>query len=632
MPKQILIPALLLLSPVFTWAQASYDAGLIPDSLKTHSHVVEREMDESFTVFSPSKATYKVHEVRTVLDPAGKGSLVFVQYSSSFSKLQEADINVFDAKGQPLQHIRQKDMQISGYGEGLVDDGKVTYFYVTAPSYPITVQMDYTVDYKGLLGYPSFNLDNVDRSIQHMQYVLTVPAAMGVRYKNHLTNLQPVTEAGQKDVRVYTWKAEGICAVREENSVLSNSSPEVMIAPTQFEMQDHPGDMSTWEQFGAWLYDLNKETYVLPDASKAFYRDMVAGATTDRDKARIIYNYLQKNFRYVSIQLGIGGWRSFPASFTENRKYGDCKGLSTYMKACLEAVGVKSYTADINAGPNQAPADPTFPINRFNHQILCIPEAGDSIWLECTSNRADFGVLGNFTEDRNALLVTENGGKLVRTPTSKAQENTSTTFAQIDLADDGSGKAVVSILSSGVYKFNRVNSLYEQNHDDQRKYLVDAMHFLPPDDFSVTLQKIDSPVLQANIRLSFEKVPDFTAGTKMFLFPRIYPIWTYNLPTVVRRTNDYYFSDPLISTDTTCYVLPAGYTVDNLPKGKAIESPILSYSSSFWYDPLKKAVFSSATLWLKTRDIPAKEYPRVKELFSRITEEEGEKIVINKQP
>ena len=69
---------------------------------------------------------------------------------------------------------------------------------------------------------------------------------------------------------------------------------------------------------------------------------MVKNATTDREKAAILYNYMQNNMRYVSIQLGIGGLRPFPASFVDDKKYGDCKALSNYLKSALDAVGVKS--------------------------------------------------------------------------------------------------------------------------------------------------------------------------------------------------------------------------------------------------------------------------------------------------
>src|SRR6185312_13501516 len=140
-------------------------------------------------------------------------------------------------------------------------------------------------------------------------------------------------------------------------------------------------------------------------------------------KARFLYNYLQKNVRYVSVQLGIGGYKPFPASFVDEKKYGDCKALSNYMLTLLKTVGIPSYCAVINAGTNAEPADPDFVNDPFNHIILCVPFKNDTTWLECTSATSPFGKLGSFTENRKALLVTEDGGKLVNTPRSTMQDN-----------------------------------------------------------------------------------------------------------------------------------------------------------------------------------------------------------------
>ena len=63
----------------------------------------------------------------------------------------------------------------------------------------------------------------------------------------------------------------------------------------------------------------------------------------------------------------------FPATFVDEKKYGDCKALSNYMRALLKAVDIPSYYALIRAGENEEPADFDFPHNNFNHAILCVP-------------------------------------------------------------------------------------------------------------------------------------------------------------------------------------------------------------------------------------------------------------------
>src|SRR5213076_654770 len=120
----------------------------------------------------------------------------------------------------------------------------------------------------------------------------------------------------------------------------------------QFSFYGSQGNLSSWKSLGEWLNGLYNGQDELPEERKAFQANLVKDAPGDREKVRLIYKYMQENFRYVSIQLGIGGLKPFPATFTDQKKYGDCKGLSNYMKASLKAVGIKSYVAIINSQYN----------------------------------------------------------------------------------------------------------------------------------------------------------------------------------------------------------------------------------------------------------------------------------------
>ena len=607
------------------------NASTLATALKEKAHSVKREEIINFEIRDIDEAKYTVHKVITVLDAEGEDELTFLQYSDQFRKLEDAEIKVFDAAGKMVNKYKMKEMKSQATGDGLVVDGKLYYFRVAAPSYPITVQFDYQFKYKGTLNYPDYRIVIPDQAVENSVYTATVPAALDLKFKAKNISLNPTIKDAGKN-KVYTWEAKNIPAIKyEEGAVSSESSyPAILIAPNRFSMDGNEGDLSSWKNFGMWYNSLSKGSINLSEASKARLKEMVKGASDDKEKMKIIYRYLQDNFRYVSIQLGIGGFKTFDANFVDLKKYGDCKALSNYMQACLDAVGIKSYAALINATYNKEPVDPAFPHNSFNHVIICVPGKKDSIWLECTSKSADFGVLGSFTENRNGLLITPDGGVLVATPKSKASDNTFNMITKVMLQEDASGKSESVLKTTGLYKESVIGNILDEKKDDQKEYLVSNLGFLQPDQFELNIDAGNDSA-KTTFKLSIEKIPEFSAGNKMFLNPRIYKIWNAHLPTFENRTKSFYFQSPFIKTDTTTYFLPENYTVENLPKNRDAQCEYGRFKSSYSYDEKANSVTSIAYLQLTQNVIPADKFKETKIFFGKVIEEFSEKIIIKKR-
>jgi hypothetical protein len=159
---------------------------------------------------------------------------------------------------------------------------------------------------------------------------------------------------------------------------------------------------------------------------------------------------MQNKTRYISVQEGIGGWMPISANQVDKVGYGDCKGLTNYTKALLDAVGVKSHYSVIWAGKEQRSVEKDFFGMQGNHVILNIPSEEKDIWLECTSQTMPFGFLGDFTDDRNVLVVTPEGGFIKRTTSYKDEINLQTIAATINLTEKGDVKASLKRVSKGL--------------------------------------------------------------------------------------------------------------------------------------------------------------------------------------
>ncbi|HLO82707.1 MAG TPA: transglutaminase family protein [Chitinophagaceae bacterium] len=605
-----------------------YRADKINDSLIKNANAVRRLDATEIEVIGSDKAVIKFHEIVTIMNEKSANELNFSFFTDKFHILEEAELKLFDAEGKQIERHTRKDLSSTASGSGLVEDGFVYYMRMGTAKYPVTVEKKYTLRYKGLLQLPGTFFSIPYQSVEKAVVTLKHPKSLQVNHKLYNTSITPVKTETANDI-VLVWEMKNIESVKYEGGSGSWTyhAPGIRFNINNIEMDGFAGDMSSWNSMGLWYNRLVKNTNRLKPEYQDQIKKLVASAKDDKEKITILYRYLQDNFRYVSIQLGIGGFRPFPADFLHEKKYGDCKGLSNYMEACLDAVGIKSYSAWIRAGSDQIWLDPQFPNDIFNHQILMVPLKNDSVWLECTSNYNDFNHLGSFTESRYALLLTENGGKLVKTPAGKAEQNQWNGYSKISINPDGSGNSESSFRLTGEYKYEMIG-LNMESPDNQKSYIINQYGFTHPDVMEIEFGDRKKELYQLNVRTGMEKVFDFKAGNKLFLKSRLYKIWSLKLDPQEKRKYDYLIEHPLSKSDTTLFVIPAGWTVEALPKNRSGSFQYGKFESRYWFDEATRTVYSALSLVINTKVIPASTYEESRKFFDLIIEDGNQKIVL----
>ncbi|MBC7849768.1 MAG: DUF3857 domain-containing protein [Chitinophagaceae bacterium] len=623
----------LIIAAMFASAQSKpqYAISLIPDSLKTGVNSVIREQTTSIIIKKPGKAVSSIRKVVSVLNEKAESELVFYEFFDRFRKIDDIEINIYDATGKYMKKSRKRDLHTESAGDGgsLIEDSKVIYAQLRTGYYPLTIEINYDIIYEGFLELLDFYPQTAEQSIQLKTYSITSDANNSIRYKNYRCDLKP-TKTANGAMITNLWQVKNVKPFEKEPGSAEDDVPRIRVSPTLFEMDDYPGDMTSWDSYGRWIVTLNNKINILPEDSKKFYRELVKNASSEREKVAILYQHLQDNYRYVSIQLGIGGHRPFPASFTEKKKYGDCKGLSNLMYAMLDAVNIRSHYTVINAGRKRTAADPSFPEDMFNHIILCVPQAKDTIWLECTSRTQPFATLGTFTENRHGVLVTEKGGVLAATPKSKAAANVMHSTSFVKMGEDGSGVVTVDIDHSG--EFSDISDFMLNGEEQNKKnYLINHVGFKQPDYLQISKKaKQESKAYTLHYDMEFEKVPEFSAGSKHFMNPRMYKFWSDALPKSEKRQSDYYLDFPLIQSDSTIYELPDGFIADNLPKAATLTSSLAKYESSYSFDAQKKQLITYCKLQIDYHIISPAKYDEMARFFSDVIKEQQQKIVVKK--
>ncbi|WP_426669485.1 DUF3857 domain-containing protein [Mucilaginibacter sp. McL0603] len=613
--------------------QELYKASGIPDSLKDDANSVVRYNLEEYNVLGPGKEIYTAHTIVTVLNEKGNHEAeISFPYNRKFSAVTAFEMRIYDATGNLIKKYHKSDLYehvAEGY-ESLVTDDRVKEIRHTIANYPTTVEMTYEIDQNSLIGLGDWGIQGPEQSIQNSTCKVSIAANSGFRYLNKNTFIKPQV-SDEHDKQVYAWTVSNLKAFKlEEGAMAWCVMPRIEFVQDKFEYYGLPGNISTWQTYGNWQQALNADVCNLSPQRVSEIKAMTDTIKTDKGKARFLYKYMQQNMRYVNIKLGVGGLKPFPAQFVDEKKYGDCKALSNYMHALLKAVNINSYYAKINAGENEEPATYSFPIDYSNHIILCVPFKNDTTWLECTSNTMPFGVLGSFTENRNALLITEDGGKLVNTPKSAAQENQFNSEAHIILDPEGGAKTQVKIFSTGEYR-ELYLAMSARKMDDQKEFLIRNLNIKQPSAFDFKSEKDENGAKEIDLSLEYDQFCDVKAGDKQFYRPSAFLLWSTSVPVLEKRKTNYYWDYPRIKTCSTTIDLPTGFEVETLPANASLKFTYGNYEINYVYNKDKNQVVSTAKFVLNNQVIPAAKYTEMQQYMDGIAKAQNKKLVIRKK-
>ena len=604
----------------------------IPLELLKEANAVVRHESGRFEVESikTAKETRRMTVTRFNKEAGFKN--LYISYDMN-SKVGKVKIELYDAFGNQIRKVKKDEIKdyASFDGVSLYSDNRYKKVDLTHGNYPYTIVYEYEIQHKGLLHYPREAIQSAYKtSIENWDFTIKTPENMAFQYRVFNLDIQPkeTVVAGFKTL-VFAVKNEQPFKREPLTPTETSIEPIILFIPEKFGTDQYIGDMSSWDKYGKFMYELNSKHNNLSTEMIAKVKEMTAAATTDVEKIDILYKYVQENMRYVSVQLGIGGWKSYDAAYVEKNKYGDCKALTWFTKSMLESIGIASYPALVLAGREHTtmshPEDFSYP--RFNHVILTIPS--EETWLECTSNDAPTNYLGSFTDNRSVLLITEEGGKLSRTPTTPIEKNARTTKTAVKLSENGAANIVSSSLMTGPSqeRLRSRQSYYSQ--EELEKWFLKSTN-LPsceiqklaiqadPDrpkalfDYEVTVRKYGSKggkriFVPANCINPFDNVPD--------------AVEERHHPVAVKR--GYLESDEIILQ------LPEGYKIESIPnETMELTSEFGEYSIQVENNEETGELIYQRKLKILPVELPAERYNELREFYLQIAKADKMKLVL----
>jgi hypothetical protein len=607
-----------------------FEVAAMPAELAKDADVVVRLDALIFTVESPKRAIEHVRRAVTILNQNGRELGKVVVFYDRFRQIKSLRGLLRDAQGKKIRELKKSDVKdysaITDFS--LYDDHRVQVAELYHDLYPYTVVFEYEIIRDGVINWPAWYPQELAAPVEQTSFELSVPAEMPVRYRLRGMSDEPqIQQLGNR--KVLRWEAARLPEREPEpyGPSWSEQAPSVLTAPAAFEIAGYSGDMSSWVSFGRWFHQLTEGRTLLPAPALTEVQQLCETAKTSREKAQRLYELLQSKTRYVSVQLGIGGWQPFDPAYVFTRGYGDCKALSNYMIAMLRAAEVEAYPVLIRHGTDAPEVLADFSSNQFNHMMACLPMNGDTLWLECTSQTVPFGHIGAGNEDRNVLVVTSEGGKLVRTPRSKSTDNQQVRHATVILSETGNARAEVRTKYTGNQQDRVRNALAQSSPRDRENWLREEIDVPSFQLTNVDFSAVDKKQAEIDLPVTLE-LPRFASrsGTRLFLRPNLMERRKYVPPEVKERTQPVDLTYAFLDVDTVIYRLPVSFSVEAAPPPVTLETTFGSYHASV---VIRDGVLEYVRrLEIRESRLPAEQYDAYRKFVAEMVKADNVQVVL----
>jgi tetratricopeptide (TPR) repeat protein len=280
------------------------------------------------------------------------------------------------------------------------------------------------------------------------QLAINVPAGREVKVKTKPGLDEPkITE--EKGRRVYHWTSSHL--VREEDTRNKDKDKDKR-HKKKTKADEIPSVQLTtfgsWEEVGRWYAGLEKDRRQPSKEIRSKADELTKGLTTEMDKTEALYDFVAKNFRYVSLSLGMARYQPQPASDVLRNQYGDCKDKKTLLAALLEAEGLHSSSVLINP-VRKLDADVPSP-SQFSHVITMLSLGKEEVWMDTTTEVAPFRLLASSLRKKQALVIPPGGAPhLEETPVDPGVPDVERLEIQAKVGDSGRLEAKVTFIERG---------------------------------------------------------------------------------------------------------------------------------------------------------------------------------------
>lgn len=482
--------------------------------------------------------------------------------------------------------------------------------------------------------------------VREAHYSVQMPA--GWSYKafwiNHAEQSPTAAVSGQS-----SWKVADIKPIRLERQMPPWRGIAGKMSLSLLPPGGQQGGFQSWQEVGTWYVGLTRGRRDASAEIKQKVQELTASVPTVLGKMQALAGFVQKDIRYVAIELGIGGVQPHPATEVFSHRYGDCKDKATLLSSMLREIGVDSHYVIINTARGSVTST-TPPNLGFNHAIIAIQlpagidaralpavvkhaKLGTVLFFDPTQTLVPFGRLPGALQANYGMLVTPDGGELVQLPQLPADASGVQRTAKLTLDEKGTLQGDVVEIWSGDMAAAQREALRSVTQDVDQIKSVESMLSHSLGTFQImkasirNLRVTDQP-FEWHYTLEAERYAK-AAGDLLLVRPRVLSSQSSGLlETKEPREHPIEFDAPERNTDVFEITLPAGYVVDDIPPPVNEDLGFVTYRSAA--QVTGRVLRYTRTFEIKELSVPVNKADKLKQLYRQIENDERMSAVLKR--
>jgi hypothetical protein len=383
-----------------------------------------------------------------------------------------------------------------------------------------------------------------------------------------------VTSNSRGTAKIHTYTLKNVSAMYDDSNAPGPTYiyPHLLILAKTFKNGDDTVNLfdSTQDLYN-WYKSLVNSLENDNTDIKSKVVELTENATSDEEKIKNIYYWVQDNIRYIAFEDGIAGFKPDEAANVFNKRYGDCKGMANLTKQMLIEAGFDARLTWI--GTKHIAYDYSTPnLSVDNHMICSLFKDDEIVFLDGTEKFNSFGEYADRIQGKQVLI--ENGEDFILkyVPSTTADFNKEKFAYNLELTGESiTGNAIKAYNGeSRASLLHYFNGLKNDKKDEFLEYYLNKGNSnikVTDIETSDLLNRDDTIDIAYNIDI--KNAVSFFDGQIYIDLDFDKELSSY---TMEKRKTDFIFGTKKDIESTTQLTIPAGYSVSHLPENINVSS------------------------------------------------------------